>query len=95
MSIEKNVQIVKDFFAAMGSGDFLGFTPAAERNFRGELSCHLLYLFSGEARVLQGWSFDWARTHRIHTNLAILKLDRPPASEATHGRLASGVGAKR
>src|ERR1700744_2391386 len=52
-----------------GGRDFLGLAPAAERNLRGGLSCRL---FSGEARVLQSRSFDWARTHRIHTNLAIL-----------------------
>src|SRR6202161_320335 len=77
-----------------GGCDFLGLASAPERNLRGELSCRLFCLFSGEARVLQSRSFDWARTHRIHTNLAILELHRPAASEAAHGCLASGVGGK-
>src|SRR5580693_4838118 len=56
-----------------GRCDFLGLASAAKRNLRGELSCRPFCLFSGEARVLQSRSsFDWARTHRIHTNLAIL-----------------------
>ena len=58
----------------------------------GAESCRLLCLFSGEARLLQSRSFDWARTHRIHTNLAIFQLHRPATREATHGRLTCGVG---
>src|SRR5436190_19086185 len=55
-----------------GGSDFFGLASAAERNFRGELSCRLFHLFSGKARLLQSRSFDWARTHRIHSNLTIL-----------------------
>src|SRR6202030_3215970 len=78
-----------------GGCDFLGLASAAERNLRGELSCRLFCLFSGEARVLQTRSFDWARTHRIHTNLAILQFHRPAAGETAHSRLARSVGGER
>src|SRR6202044_1184833 len=64
-----------------GSSDFLGLASAAERNFRGELGCRLFHLFSGEARILQSRSFDWARAQRIRTNLAILQFHRPAAGE--------------
>ena len=65
-----------------GSCDFLGLASAAERNLRGELGRRLFYLFSGEARFLKSWSFDWAGTHRIHADLAVFQFHRPAAGES-------------
>src|SRR5882724_10583131 len=72
--------------------DFLGLAPATHWDLRGELGDRLLDLFRGEAHLLQSRGFDWARTHRIHTNLAVFQLHRPATREAAHGRLTRGVG---
>ena len=55
MSIEDNVQIVKDFFAAMGSGDKQGLLALAAENIE--------WIIPGE-----GWAL--AGTHRGHAELA-------------------------
>src|ERR1700721_1829124 len=50
----------------------LGVAAAAEWSLRRESSSRLFDLFRWETYLLQSRSLDWARTHRIHTNLAIL-----------------------
>ena len=55
MSTEANVQIVKDFFAAMGSGDKQGLLALAAENIE--------WIIPGE-----GWPL--AGTHRGHAELA-------------------------
>src|ERR1051326_2702796 len=77
-----------------GSRDFLGLAPATHWDLRGELGDRLLDLFRGEAHLLQSRGFDWARAHRIHTNLAVFQLHRPSARKVAHSRLTRGVGAK-
>ena len=57
MSIEKNVQVVKDFFAAMGSGDKQGLLALANENIE--------WISPGEDWPLAG-------THRGHAGLADL-----------------------
>ena len=57
MSIEKNVQIVKDFFAAMGSGDKQGLLALVAEDIE--------WIIPGEEWALAG-------THRGHAGLADL-----------------------
>ena len=57
MSIQKNVQIVKDFFAAMGSGDKQGLLALTAEDIE--------WIIPGEAWPLAG-------THRGHAGLADL-----------------------
>ena len=57
MSIQKNVQIVKDFFAAMGSGDKQGLLALTAEDIE--------WIISGEDWALAG-------THRGHAGLADL-----------------------
>jgi hypothetical protein len=55
MSIQENIQIVKDFFAAMGSGDREGLLALSDENIE--------WIIPGE-----GWPL--AGTHRGHAGLA-------------------------
>lgn len=54
---------------------------------------------SGEDRTLtsksaESRSIDWAGTHDIHTDLAILQVRRPSAGEGTHCRFGRRVNAE-
>jgi ketosteroid isomerase-like protein len=69
MSIEKNVQVVKDFFAAMGSGD----------------KQRLLSLVAEDIEwIVPGEDWPLAGTHRGHTGLADLLQKASEEIETTY-----------
>jgi ketosteroid isomerase-like protein len=69
MGIEENVQIVKDFFAAMGSGDKQGLRTLAAENIE--------WIVPGEDWPLAG-------THRGHAELAALLQKAAEELEMTY-----------
>src|SRR5450432_1289009 len=69
MSIEENVRIVKDFFAAMGSGDKQGLLALAAENIE--------WIIPGE-----GWPL--AGTHRGHAELAAVLKKASKEVEMTY-----------
>ena len=69
MSTEENVQIVKDFFAAMGSGDKQG----------------LLALSAGDIEwIIPGEGWPLAGTHRGHAELAAVLQKASEEMETTY-----------
>ena len=69
MSIEENVQVVKEFFGAMGSGDKQGLVAVAAENIE--------WIVPGEHWALAG-------THRGHAELAALLQKASEALETTY-----------
>lgn len=71
MSIEKNVQVVKDFFAAIGSGD----------------KQHLLALVTEDIEwIVPGEDWPLAGTHRGHAGLADVLQKASEGVETTYPR---------
>jgi uncharacterized protein len=69
MSIEKNVQVVKDFFAAIGSGD----------------KQHVLALVAEDIEwIVPGEDWPLAGTHRGHTGLAVVLQKASEEVEMTY-----------
>ena len=76
MSIEKNVQVVKDFFAAIGSGD--------KQRVLALVAEDIEWIVPGE-----GWPL--AGTHRGHAELAALLRKASEEIEMTHPKPAEFV----